>query len=394
MTRIDSSPLPASVDVLVVGAGPAGTLAAYGIAREGASVLLVDRSPFPRSKVCGCCVNARALELLATHGLRDRVEAMHPHRYGTLQVTAGGVRATVAIPEGISIARDKFDGAMAQAATAAGAIFRDRTVASSIERPRRGTPSPQHRITLTTDGHASSLVTCRVLIAADGLGGAVTRAVAGSERIAHASRIGAGAVVDDPPFTCDDGCINMVVGRHGYVGIVRLEDGRWNLAAALDPSAVKHVRDVGIVVNGVLTDAGCPASEVITRATWRGTVSLSRRPSRVADTAAFVVGDAAGYVEPFTGDGIAAALESGALAVPFALRAIHGWNDHLASEWTQVLTRHRARQRRLTTIAAWTLRRPALARHVLRVLARVPSLATPVIDSMHQSIIFDRGAVT
>ena len=51
-------------DAVVVGAGPAGSMAALGLARAGAAVLLVDRATFPRPKVCGCCLNGAALAAL------------------------------------------------------------------------------------------------------------------------------------------------------------------------------------------------------------------------------------------------------------------------------------------------------------------------------------------
>ena len=62
-------------DVVVVGAGPAGSMAALEIARRGRSVLLVDKASFPRYKVCGCCLNARALSLLELADLGGLVDS-------------------------------------------------------------------------------------------------------------------------------------------------------------------------------------------------------------------------------------------------------------------------------------------------------------------------------
>ena len=56
-------------DCVVIGAGPAGALAAREVARRGASVLLLDRAAFPRYKVCGCCLNPRSLGVLDRVGL-------------------------------------------------------------------------------------------------------------------------------------------------------------------------------------------------------------------------------------------------------------------------------------------------------------------------------------
>src|SRR5690349_12609429 len=76
-------------DVLVVGAGPAGSEAALGLARRGLSVLLVDQAAFPRWKVCGCCLNGRALALLARAGLGEL-----PARLGAVPLTHIDLRST------------------------------------------------------------------------------------------------------------------------------------------------------------------------------------------------------------------------------------------------------------------------------------------------------------
>ena len=67
-----------SWDVVVVGAGPAGSMAALEIARRGPSVLLVDKARFPRYRVCGCCLNGRALSLLGSAGLGGLVDEQDP----------------------------------------------------------------------------------------------------------------------------------------------------------------------------------------------------------------------------------------------------------------------------------------------------------------------------
>ena len=58
-------------DIAIIGAGPAGSSAAIALAARGRSILLIDKSPFPRSKVCGCCINAAALASLSDLGAND-----------------------------------------------------------------------------------------------------------------------------------------------------------------------------------------------------------------------------------------------------------------------------------------------------------------------------------
>src|SRR5687767_13398753 len=79
------------VDVLIAGAGPAGSIAAIRLARAGARVLLVDRARFPRDKLCGDTLNPGALRLLDGAGLRARVEAVSRPLEGMLITGNGGV---------------------------------------------------------------------------------------------------------------------------------------------------------------------------------------------------------------------------------------------------------------------------------------------------------------
>ena len=71
--------LRSDYDAVVIGAGPAGGVAALGLARAGRRVLLVDKQRFPRPKVCGCCLNASALATLRRVGVGQRLDALRPH---------------------------------------------------------------------------------------------------------------------------------------------------------------------------------------------------------------------------------------------------------------------------------------------------------------------------
>src|ERR671917_123538 len=79
------------VEVLIVGAGPAGAIAALMLARAGVRVLLVDRARFPRDKLCGDTLNPGALRVLERAGLRDRVESVSRPLEGMLITGNGGV---------------------------------------------------------------------------------------------------------------------------------------------------------------------------------------------------------------------------------------------------------------------------------------------------------------
>ncbi|MEM9657265.1 MAG: FAD-dependent oxidoreductase, partial [Planctomycetota bacterium] len=94
-------------DVVVIGAGPAGSMAARGLARLGRRVLMIDRQRFPRSKVCGCCVNQAALGLLEQPE-RELLETEgSPLR--TYRLASAGRVATVELSGGMAVSRDLLD---------------------------------------------------------------------------------------------------------------------------------------------------------------------------------------------------------------------------------------------------------------------------------------------
>ena len=110
-------------DVIVVGAGPAGALAAHGLASRGVAVLLVDRAEFPRGKVCGGCLNGRALTLLQQAG-----RGTLPAELGAMPVDAfllavGGSQARLPLPSGVAVSRNALDAALVRAAITVGANF-------------------------------------------------------------------------------------------------------------------------------------------------------------------------------------------------------------------------------------------------------------------------------
>ncbi len=103
----------------------------------------------------------------------------------------------------------------------------------------------------------------------------------------------------------------MACGRRGYLGLVRLEDGRLNLAAALDPCWMRVCGGPGPAAARLLAEVGWPPVPNLAEQNWRGTPALTRQARRRAAERLFLIGDAAGYIEPFTGEGMAWALAAG-----------------------------------------------------------------------------------
>jgi flavin-dependent dehydrogenase len=103
----------------------------------------------------------------------------------------------------------------------------------------------------------------------------------------------------------------------------------------------------------------------------------------LASDRVFTIGDAAGYVEPFTGEGMAWALAAAEAVAPLAVRAAVSWQPSLQREWERIY--HRVVRRRQWTCraAAAVLRRPSLTRAVLALLSRWPHLARPIVYHLH-----------
>ena len=365
-------------EIVVLGAGPAGALAARELARWGLTVLLVDRAAFPRWKVCGCCLNGRAQAVLASVGLGDLPCRLGAVRLRRLLLASDGQTVALPLQGGVAVSREGLDAALVKEAIAAGAAFLPRT------RGVIDAASDQGRIVWLHEPACCARVKARVVLAATGLGGRLTAGDASrAVEVAPESWIGAGVVQADAPSLYGPHTIYMACGTGGYVGLVRLEDGRLNVAAALDPAAVHSLRRPGAVAACILREAGFRAVPALAELAWRGTPALTRRAARPGLHRVFLLGDVAGYIQPFTGEGIAWALEAARAVVPVAVRAAACWKPSLADQWTalyhRAVTRHQVPCRLLMA----GLRHPRLTAAAIALLTRWPALSGPVIRRVH-----------
>ncbi|MEX0745034.1 MAG: FAD-dependent monooxygenase [Phycisphaeraceae bacterium] len=365
-------------DIAIVGAGPAGGLVASLAARQGASVLLVDKARFPRAKVCGCCLNAEALNVLERAGLGGLTAQLTAQPLHALRIGAAGRQATLRLPGGAAVSRAALDHALAAAAVAGGATFRDETTATVARSVHDG--EPWRSLTLRSRGGEAQTVAARVVVAADGLAGTCLGEAARLPWcVARRSRVGLGAIA--PAQVAGDyepGVIHMACGASGYVGLVRLEDGRLDIAAAADLAFVQAAGGPAGAAAKLLQDAGWPSVAGMDALPWRGTPALTRARRTIGGPGLFVVGDATGYVEPFTGEGMAWALRGAEAVTPLALAAVRGWTPTLARQWARTHRRLFALRRVRCRLIASLLRRPRLVRFSAALLGRHPELAGPL----------------
>jgi flavin-dependent dehydrogenase len=364
-------------DVLVIGAGPAGAFVAARLATAGLSTLLVERKRFPRDKVCGGCLNLEALARLDAAGLTPQLRAQGGPALSSLHLHAHHRRADIPLPGGLAISRATLDSLLVQHAIESGCEFLPETSASV--RPSDGREAVRH-VSLETRGGVRVDTSARVVIVAAGLGQQALRDVATlRDEVQPDARVGVGVVAPAGVVEATDGVITMVVGRGGYVGVTRVEGDRVNLAAACDAAFLKDAGGPGAAVRRLLASAGLGATPALEALEWQGTVPLTRRITSPMAHRVFVIGDAAGYVEPFTGEGMAWALAAADGLAPLAARAVVTWECGVEQAWLRTYdTLVRRRQFRCRVIAR-TLRHPGMVDAVVAVLARRPGFARPFV---------------
>lgn len=374
-------------DAIVAGAGPAGAMSALLLARVGLATLLVERKAFPRHKPCGGCLSARAVGLLARAGLADALRAQGARPLATIELHHRDRVARLALPGGLAVSRWTLDALLVRAAIDAGAAFLPETAATVTT----GSSTPQgsnRTVRLQGPQPSESIATSAVVIAADGLAHPSLRECPEfASRVAPAARVGVGGLVDAAVAPLERGTIAMAIGRHGYAGMVEVEAGRVNVAAAVDPDLLRECGGAAQAVHALLREAGLPArGDALAAAEWLGTVPLTRWTPRPVGRRLFVLGDAAGYVEPFTGEGMSFAFAAAHAVVPFVQRALAAWDGRLEREW---LATHRDvvdREQRWCRMIARLVRHPALTAMAVAALRRRPGLARPILAHLSSPV--------
>lgn len=322
-----------ATDVLVVGAGPGGATAAYHLARHGIDVLLVEKASFPREKVCGDGLTPRAVVQLERMG----VDPSDPRfgRHTGLRIRSRRVTLELPWPElddfpsyGLLMTRAEFDELLARRAEKAGALLRERTEALAPVVSDGWVTGARVR----RDGDEEPVeVRTRFVIAADG---AASRfAGAAGVRRDPTRPLGIAARryfrVDHHPGPWLEVWMDLWEGDHimpGYGWLFALPGGSVNLGAGL-LNTFKDFKDVSAQRVFDAFVRMLPAEWNVGEGSAEGRVlsgplpmAMGRRP--VALPGMLLVGDAAGIVNPFNGEGIAYAMESGELAAELIHEAL------------------------------------------------------------------------
>jgi flavin-dependent dehydrogenase len=335
-------------DVLIVGAGPAGAIAGLVLARAGARVRLVDRASFPRDKLCGDTVNPGTLSRLERLGVAGGLVARGLRVDGMVVTGEGGVAVEGRYPAGVhgrAMVRRDLDWLLVQAAIAAGCEFETgvHVRGAVVADDRSGRAVCGVRVG-ARDGEAR--IDAPITIAADGRRSTIGFGLGFARHPARPRRWAIGAYYEtfasgvghlsDP---CNDDHRNepavlgeMHVRRGRYIGVAPIPGGLTNVCL-VRPSRPgdAELRDPAALLarelqrDPVLRERAAGA-RLATAPVVLGPLAVDV-DRELAIEGLLVAGDAAGFIDPMTGDGLRFAVRGGELAASAALRALaHGWN--------------------------------------------------------------------
>ncbi|OZE27801.1 FAD-linked oxidoreductase [Rhodococcus sp. 05-2255-1e] len=333
--------LPSSTDVLVVGAGPAGSSAAAWAARSGRDVVLADAAVFPRDKTCGDGLTPRAVAELDRLGLGEWVRGTARNR--GLRLSGFGQELELEWPSrsfpavGSAVPRTELDDRIRRAAVEAGAVMAEGAKAVSVTRDGNAVRSA----TLQT-GEGSHDIACRTLIVADGVRSTLGKQLGRQWHRDTAFGVAARAYItsarsDDEWISSHlelrDGAGTL---QPGYGWVFPLNDGNINIGVGTLATATRPAPGALRPLLDLYTQQRRSEWELTgeLRSVASALLPMGGAVSGVAGVNWAIIGDAAACVNPLNGEGIDYGLEGGRMVVDLL--------DHadLTDAWPTVLREH------------------------------------------------------
>jgi 2-polyprenyl-6-methoxyphenol hydroxylase-like FAD-dependent oxidoreductase len=353
---------PAPVDVAVVGGGPAGLAVAAIAARRGLSVTLLERAELPHDKACGEGVMRPGLAVLDRLGILSRLPAdasgpIHGVRY--VQEDGTSLEGSLPGSGGLGIRRTALSTALLEVARSFGVDVRDRTTLRSHRR------TSEAMVLETDDGELSA----RVLVAADGLHSPLRRAEGLEVPARGGRRFGLRQHFVAAPWT-DRVEVHLSPGAEAYVtpcgpsrvGVAFL----WSDEHLQERASIASLLARFPILGRRLAGSGADSEP-------RGAGPFLQRARRRVAERFVLLGDAAGYVDAITGEGMSVALvcaEALAACLPEVIRRegdVRAFGPYVAT------ARREFRKYAWTARAVLALaRRPRLRRSVVATLAQRP----------------------
>jgi geranylgeranyl reductase family protein len=360
------------VDVLIVGAGPAGIAAGIEARRLGLDALVVDKAGFPRDKTCGDGLTTGALRLLAGLGFDVRTLPSYAPVTETVLVSPTGREVVVPLPADGAYAgvvpRVELDAALVDHARSRGVEVREHAGVLAID---------QDHTTTLADG---TTVRPRWIVAADGHYSPVRRMLTGSAHELGPARRNNWQAFRQYFTGVDDRRLWVLFEEDflpGYAWVFPVGDGRANLGFGVLRNAHDGAAGKALAAQWrSLTDRPSVRRALGPDARAEGTMRAWPIPAtydrtRLAHGHALFVGDAANVVDPMTGEGIAQALETGALAVR-AIAASPDDADRVVARYRDDVDRALGSDLRFAALLQHILRVPLGARAAIATAALTP----------------------
>lgn len=307
-----NAPLPSKTDILIVGGGPAGSTLAYSLARLGIDVLLLDKAKFPRGKTCGGAVNVRALRLLP-FDFEPVVEGVIKGISFTRNLGEPIFRR-YAEPLMVTVRREYFDDFLVQQAKQAGARFFDETQFLSLQ--------PKDDVVEVET--SSGTILAKFVIGADGAQSAVAKKLDLMQETSHMLAIHSEVPTSVLPWHEPD-TIHIDWGSlpRTYAYLFPKKNSLSMGAGGIGVPAAKIKNyQRAFVVTRWQKEEDPPFST----AGFLLPLRQKRRP--IQQGRCLLLGDAAGLIDPLTGEGIYYAIRSAQLAAPVLAEALkNGWDS-------------------------------------------------------------------
>jgi 2-polyprenyl-6-methoxyphenol hydroxylase-like FAD-dependent oxidoreductase len=370
------------VDVVVAGGGPAGSACALLLARAGLSVTLVERATFPRRKICGEYLNSGAVAALDRLGVLDEVRRGAFALHGVRLVPPHAPAVELPFTHGaLACERETLDAILLRAAVYAGVTVVHGRVEDVLHDRGR-----IDGVWVRNDDGSAYKVRARWTVGADGCGSVVARHARLTRRSWRTARFAVGGHYTG--FGDLDGFVEMYFGAGAYFALNPLGHDMTNVMVVVPKTAL--AKWSGFVDQGVAGKAAelgrghrsfANAQRVGARAAIGPLAHSVRSP--IGD-GVVLIGDAAGFLNPFTGQGVYLALTSAENAAR-AIIASGGDRSREASAFAAYAEDRRtdfAARKRLSAAVGWLIDVPPLARRAAAKLARQPRLAAAMVDAL------------
>ncbi|MDZ4789276.1 MAG: NAD(P)/FAD-dependent oxidoreductase [Blastochloris sp.] len=348
------------VDVIIVGAGPAGSICARHLAQHGHSVALLDKAQFPRQKICGDCLTPRSWNLWQEEELLHGFEQL-PHYVIQNFFLSSGTDSMLSVKLSSknkghrAVSRTDMDDWLLKEAAASGVHIRQGVRINEI--------SGTHTVVTNEETFES-----RVLVGADGRNSTIARNLGLSPNKALCRRVA--WQTRAPVATIAQG-VHMKFFSQGYLGCVPLNEKEANVCVVINqPSS--------------LTPQGVVARylDIHSPLIWKSVSPLSRKPGKVAINQGLLIGDAARIIEPFTGEGTYMAMRSGQLAAQCISQALkNNTLNQLANNYTRAHHKLYQKMPFHNRLSRWLALNPKVAQFIVSFLKHNPSLLKKLVES-------------